>query len=77
VFFLTRIRTLPLALQFLTALGTAVLITALGLRNSYGVNEHLFGVVATAAVRVYCILEEYAWRGYLQEELSGLRPLLR
>ncbi|MCC7501432.1 MAG: CPBP family intramembrane metalloprotease [Flavobacteriales bacterium] len=54
-----------------------VLLTLIGVRNAYGVNEHLFGAVATAAVLMYCTMEEYAWRGYLQQELGGLQHMLR
>ncbi len=61
----------------LMALVPFVLITAIGVRNSYGVNEHLFGAVATVAVLVYCVMEEYGWRGYLQQELGGVRQLLK
>lgn len=54
-----------------------VLVTAIGVRNNYGINVHLFGAVATAAVLLYCVMEEYGWRGYLQQELGGLRPMLK
>ena len=54
-----------------------VLITVIGLRNRFGVNEHLFGAVATMAVLMYCAMEEYGWRGYLQQELSGLQQLTK
>lgn len=54
-----------------------VLITAIGVRNDYGINVHLFGAVTTAAVLVYCVMEEYGWRGYLQQELGALRPWLK
>ncbi len=54
-----------------------MLITTIGVRNNYGVNEHLFGAVATVAVLVYCVMEEYGWRGYLQQELTGLQQLTK
>lgn len=54
-----------------------VLLTLIGVRNAYGVNEHLFGAVATVAVLIYCTMEEYAWRGYLQQELGSLPHMLR
>lgn len=61
----------------LMALVPVVLITMIGLRNKFGVNEHLFGAVATLAVLVYCVMEECGWRGYLQQELSGLQQLTK
>jgi membrane protease YdiL (CAAX protease family) len=61
----------------LMALVPFVLITMIGLRNKFGVNEHLFGSVATIAVLIYCVMEEYGWRGYLQQELSGLEQLTK
>lgn len=61
----------------LMALVPFVLITMIGVRNSFGINVHLFGAVATLAVLVYCVMEEYGWRGYLQQELSGLQQLTK
>lgn len=61
----------------LMALVPFVLITVIGLRNKFGVNEHLFGAVVTVAVLIYCVMEEYGWRGYLQQELSGLQHMLK
>jgi membrane protease YdiL (CAAX protease family) len=61
----------------LIAVVPLVLISAIGLRYNYGVNEHLFGAVATIAVLIYCAMEEYGWRGYLQQELNGLQQLTK
>ncbi len=61
----------------LMALVPFVLISVIGLRNRFGVNEHLFGAVATIAVLIYCVMEEYGWRGYLQQELSGFQQLTK
>ncbi len=61
----------------LMALVPFILITVIGLRNKFGVNEHLFGAVATLAVLIYCAMEEYGWRGYLQQELNGLQQLTK
>ncbi len=79
-------RTRPLAFSFwgtsrrsvlLMAAVPFVLLTIIGVQNSYGVNVHLFGAVATVAVLIYCVMEEYAWRGYLQQELSGQGAMLK
>ncbi len=61
----------------LMALVPFLLITMIGVRNTFGINVHLFGAVATIAVLVYCVMEEYGWRGYLQQELGALRPWLK
>ena len=61
----------------LMALVPFVLITMIGVRNSFGINVHLFGAVATFAVLIYCVMEEYGWRGYLQQELGALQPWLK
>lgn len=54
-----------------------VLITVIGVPNNFGINAHLFGAVATVAVLFYCVMEEYGWRGYLQQKLTGLQHLLK
>lgn len=62
------------ALMVLIALGA---VTLAGVSNPYGLNPHLYGFLAVIVSLVYCIMEEYGWRGYLQEELSPLRPTLK
>jgi membrane protease YdiL (CAAX protease family) len=37
-------------------------------------NNHLYGFVAILGTLIYCVMEEYGWRGYLQEELKELEP---
>jgi uncharacterized protein len=55
----------------------AVLLIVIGVQNKYGINPHLFGIIATIGSFIYCIMEEYGWRGYLQEEFKFLKPLLK
>ena len=54
-----------------------VLLIVIGVQNKYGINSHLFGLIATFGSFIYCIMEEYGWRGYLQEEFQFLKPLAK
>jgi len=42
-------------------------------KNEFELDSHLYGFIAIIATLVYCIMEEYGWRGYLQEELKPLK----
>lgn len=54
-----------------------VLLTIIGVKNGYGINANLYGLIAVLGSLIYCIMEEFGWRGYLQEELKGLKPVKR
>lgn len=54
-----------------------ILITAFGLNNTSGMNQHLFGFMAASGVLVYCYFEEIGWRGYLHDELQSLKQWQR
>ncbi|HOZ90087.1 MAG TPA: CPBP family intramembrane metalloprotease [Bacteroidia bacterium] len=54
-----------------------VLLIVLGVQNKYGINPHLFGFIAAFGTLLYCMMEEYGWRGYLQSELQFLQPVFR
>lgn len=54
-----------------------VLLIAIGVQNKYGINAHLYGCIAAFGSFIYCIMEEYGWRGYLQEEFKFLQPVLK
>lgn len=45
-----------------------------GVKNDFEMNNHIYGLVASIGTILYCIMEEYGWRGYLQEELKELKP---
>lgn len=45
------------------------LLTVIGVDNDAGWNPHFYGIIAGTSTLVYCIMEEYGWRGYMQEEL--------
>ncbi|MGL5890533.1 MAG: CPBP family intramembrane glutamic endopeptidase [Bacteroidia bacterium] len=60
----------------MASIPTALLII-IGVQNKYGINTHLFGLIAAIGSFIYCIMEEYGWRGYLQEEFKFLKPVAK
>ena len=50
-----------------------IILTILGVKNNFELNSHLYGFIAIIGTLLYCIMEEYGWRGYLQEELKILK----
>jgi uncharacterized protein len=54
-----------------------LLLTIIGVKNEKGHNPHLYGFIFAFGSWIYCILEEYGWRGYLQEEFKHKKPLVR
>lgn len=63
--------------SLLMALIPTVLLIVIGVQNKYGINAHLFGLIAAFGSFIYCIMEEYGWRGYLQEEFKFLKPVVK
>lgn len=51
-----------------------LILTIIGVTNDFGMEYHFYGLVAAIGTFLYCIMEEYGWRGYLQEELRILKP---
>ena len=52
-----------------------LLFTLIGVPNSENVEPHLFGLVIGLQALLWVFLEEYGWRGYLQNELSDSPPM--
>jgi len=50
-----------------------IILTSIGVKNESGLNLHFYGFIAIVGTLLYCIMEEYGWRGYLQEELKTLK----
>jgi membrane protease YdiL (CAAX protease family) len=50
-----------------------IILTIIGVKNEFELDSHLYGFIAIIGTFVYCIMEEYGWRGYLQEELKTLK----
>ena len=51
------------------------LLSIIGVKNEYGINENLYGFYAIFISFIYAIMEEFGWRGYLQNEFSYLKPI--
>lgn len=51
------------------------LLSIIGVKNEYGINENLYGSYAILISLIYAIMEEFGWRGYLQNEFSYLKPI--
>ena len=49
------------------------LLVIIGVKNDFEMNYHIYGFIASIGTFIYCIMEEYGWRGYLQEELKRLK----
>ncbi len=63
--------------SILMALVPTILLILIGVQNKYEINVHVYGLIAAFGSFVYCIMEEYGWRGYLQEEFKILKPVIR
>jgi len=50
------------------------LLTIIGVKNNYGMTNYLYGFVAVFFGLIYCIMEEFGWRGYLEEEFKYINP---
>jgi membrane protease YdiL (CAAX protease family) len=54
-----------------------VVLTFIGVNNKLQLNSNIYGFITGLGTIIYCILEEYGWRGYLQDELSELKSWKR
>ena len=50
-----------------------IILTIIGVKNDFEMDSHIYGFIAVIGTLLYCIMEEYGWRGYLQEELKTLK----
>lgn len=51
-----------------------IILTIIGVKNDFGMDYQIYGFIAAIGTFLYCIMEEYGWRGYLQEELKKFKP---
>ena len=51
-----------------------IILTFVGVNNSYNLEKHVYAFISVVGTLIYCVFEEYGWRGYLQEELKFLKP---
>jgi len=63
--------------SLLMAIIPVIILTIIGVRNEFELNYNFYGFITIIGSLLYCIMEEYGWRGYLQEELKILRPWLK
>ena len=59
--------------SFIMATIPIIILTIIGVKNDFGMDYHIYGFIAVIGTFLYCIMEEYGWRGYLQEELKTLK----
>lgn len=64
-------------ISLLMAAIALTLLCAFGVENNHGLNPHWYGLVAAFGTLLYCVMEEYGWRGYLQTELAPLALWLK
>ncbi len=64
-------------LSILMSLIPITLMLIIGVTNSKGINTHYFGLIGAVATFVYCFSEEIGWRGYLEDELWKMKPLIK
>ena len=50
-----------------------IILTIIGVKNEFEMDSHIYGFIAITGTLFYCIMEEYGWRGYLQEELKTFK----
>lgn len=59
--------------SILMAIIPITILTVIGVKNEFKLDAHIYGFIVIIGTLVYCIMEEYGWRGYLQEELKTLK----
>ncbi|MBD3341646.1 MAG: CPBP family intramembrane metalloprotease [Candidatus Lokiarchaeota archaeon] len=64
------------AKSILMAIIPVVLFTIVGASTSE-VNNHFYGFHLGVMLVIYGLLEETGWRGYLQDELRGIHPVIK
>lgn len=64
------------AKSILMAIIPVVLFTIVGASTSE-VNSHFYGFHLGVMLVIYGLLEETGWRGYLQDELRGIHPVIK
>jgi len=60
--------------SLLMAIIPIIILTIIGVQNKFELNANLYGFIAVTNTLLYCIMEEFGWRGYMQEELKTLKP---
>ena len=55
--------------SLLIAIFPVGLLALFGVSNDYGIQDNLFGLFMGGLLLIYTLLEEYGWRGYLQDAI--------
>jgi membrane protease YdiL (CAAX protease family) len=63
--------------SIIMSLVPVVLLLILGVQNNQTTDPHYYGFMAGLSTLVYCLCEEFGWRGYLEEELKNLSEFKR
>lgn len=63
--------------SFIMVIIPIVLFTICGANNDQNINRHYYGFIVGVSLILYAIFEEFGWRGFLQNELTNLKPLFR
>ena len=64
-------------LSILMSLIPIILMFIIGVTNTKGIDNHYFGLLGAVATLVYCFAEEIGWRGYLEDELWEIKPIIK
>jgi membrane protease YdiL (CAAX protease family) len=62
--------------SLIMSLFPVLLLLILGVTNTQ-VDSHYYGFIAGISTLIYCLFEEYGWRGYLEEELKYIPEFTR
>jgi len=54
-----------------------VVLSIVGVSNGEGLGIHYYGFILGFWIIIYGIFEETGWRGYLHDELRGMKPVLK
>lgn len=68
---------IPKLKSFLMIITPIILLLFFGVKNDIGLNKHLYGMLLGFWIILYGIAEETGWRGYLQDELSDYKPIIK
>ncbi len=49
-------------------------LSVIGVKNDFKMEYHIYAFISAIRAFIYCVMEEYGLRGYLQEKLKILKP---
>jgi uncharacterized protein len=63
--------------SLIISLVPVVLLLILGVTDTQSTDSHYYGFIAGLSTLIYCLFEEFGWRGYLEEEFKGISEFKR